>query len=420
MEAIQHGPFITNDAIVLGLLVALIGLVFYSSSLDKGFWKKFYSIVPPLFVCYLLPALCYYPLNLISGETSNLYFVATRYLLPVAIVYLCASADIKGLIGLGPKSLIMFFAGAGSIIIGGVLAFLMAIHWFPTWFDIDPPTLAKGLSTICGSWIGGNANQTAMKEIYMVPENLFASMLVIDVIGAYTGMALLLYGANKSVLIDKWLRADTSSIQVLIQKMDGFKSAVHKENTTSNLIYLVVIGFATCGLAHLLTQWTMPIMKANEVWLGAHKLHAFGSDFFWVICYATLLGLMLSFTRFRDVESYGATQWATVFIYILVATIGMKINVSEIFGQPGLFVIGFVWLVIHLTLLLMVAYMIKAPYFYVAVASQANIGGVASAPIVAAAFHPSLAPVGVIMAVIGNAVGTYGAILCVQIMTSFC
>ena len=112
----------------------------------------------------------------------------------------------------------------------------------------------------------------------------------------------------------------------------------------------------------------------------------------------------------------GASTWGTLFIYVLVTTIGMKMNVGEIFENLGLFAIGLVWMAVHVTLLVVVAKLIRAPFFFVAVGSQANVGGAASAPIVASAFSPSLAPVGVLMAVLGYALGTYGALICAFLM----
>jgi uncharacterized membrane protein len=414
----MEGPYINNDAVVLGILMSIIAMIYYTTSLKNGFWPRFYKYIPPLLMCYILPALCFYPLGLISGESSKLYSMASRYLLPASLVYLCVSADLPGLARLGSKSLIMFFAGTVGIILGGIVSFSMVVFVFPDLISTPPGELWKGLSTICGSWIGGSANQTAMKEIYKVDDTLFGSMLVIDVIGAYTGMALLLYGAGITDKIDRWLRADTTDIDALKAQMAAFADKPRSATSTHQLIYLLAVGFVTVGFSHFLADLTVPILKEHETWLVDHRLGALVSDFFWMVLYATTIGLGLSFTRVREVEEYGASQWSTIFIYILVATIGMKMNISEVFRDPGMLLIAFIWLSVHLIVLFAVAYLIRAPFFYIAVSSQANIGGAASAPVVAAAFHPSLAPVGAVMAVLGYAVGTYGAILCAQWMAS--
>ena len=131
---------------------------------------------------------------------------------------------------------------------------------------------------------------------------------------------------------------------------------------------------------------------------------------------ATTFGLILSFTKARQLEGAGASKIGSVFIYVLVATIGMKMDLFSILNQPGLIVAGLIWMAFHVGLLVGVAKLVKAPYFFLAVGSKANIGGAASAPVVAAAFHPALAPVGVLLAVLGYALGTYGAIFCAQLM----
>ncbi len=140
------------------------------------------------------------------------------------------------------------------------------------------------------------------------------------------------------------------------------------------------------------------------------------SGFFWLIVIATAVGIGLSFTRARKMEGVGASNWGSIFIFILFATIGMKMKKGEILDNLGLFAIGIIWMIVHVIILLIVAKLIRAPFFFVAVGSQANVGGAASAPVVASAFSPSLAPVGALMAVLGYGIGTIGAIVCAEIM----
>jgi len=125
---------------------------------------------------------------------------------------------------------------------------------------------------------------------------------------------------------------------------------------------------------------------------------------------------VLSFTKARELEGAGASTIGSLFLYILVATIGMKMDVLAIFENPGFFLIGLCWIMVHVIVLLIVGKLINAPFFFTAVGSQANVGGAASAPIVASAFHPALAPVGVLLAVLGYALGTYAAIFCAEVM----
>ena len=135
-----------------------------------------------------------------------------------------------------------------------------------------------------------------------------------------------------------------------------------------------------------------------------------------MIFIATVIGVLLSYSSLKKYEGAGASKIGSVFIYILVASIGMKMDLSLIFNNLGLIAIGAVWIAIHAGLLILVAKLIKAPYFFLAVGSQANVGGAASAPVVASAFHPSLATVGVLLAVFGYAIGTIGAVACTFLM----
>jgi uncharacterized membrane protein len=409
-------PYFTNDAIVLGLLLSVLSFVFFTSTSKNKWIQKFYTIFPPLLLCYFLPALLHWPLNLISGENSVLYKVSSQYLLPASLILLCLSIDLKGVWNLGPKALIMFLTGSLGVIIGGPIALLTVKYLFPDLIQTNPEDLWRGLSTIGGSWIGGGANQTAMKEIFSVNENLFAVMIVVDVVVANVWMGLLLYGASITDKIDKWLKADTSAIVDLQNKMSAFQKEVERIPDTKSLLYLLTIAFAGVAFSHwgadLITPW---LGKYKEVLIN-WRLTALNSSFFWIAFLATTIGLIFSFTRLRNFEGIGASRLGSVFLYVLVATIGMQMNLKEVFQNLGLFAVGFIWMSIHCILLIFVARWIKAPFFFLAVGSQANIGGAASAPIVAAAISPALAPVGVLLAVLGYALGTYGALLCAFLM----
>lgn len=407
-----------NDAITLGILLAILAAIFYTSSLDSPGWKKFYTFVPSLLLCYFVPALFNWPLGLISGDTSNLYYVASRYLLPASLILLCLGIDFKGVLNLGPKAIIMFLAATLGIVIGGPIALLVAAKLFPGVIEASPDDLWRGLSTIAGSWIGGGANQAAMKEIFEVRDNLFGTMIIVDVVVANIWMGFLLYGANQSDKIDASLGADNSAITDLKERVAEYKSKHEEMPTTTKLMVLMAVAFVGVALAHLGAEIIAPIMEANKETLMKFNMTSLTSKFFWLVVIATTYGLILSFTKVRKMEGVGASRWGSIFIYILVATIGMKMNLSEVFDNLGLFSIGIIWMLVHVGILLLVAYLIKAPFFFVAVGSQANIGGAASAPIVASAFSPSLAPVGVLMAVLGYALGTYGALLCAQLMSA--
>lgn len=404
---------ITNDAIVFGILMVLLALIFVTSSSKNPVFQKFYKVIPMLLLCYFLPSLLT-TTGIVDPDKSRLYFVASRYLLPACLVLLTLSIDLKEVFKLGPKALIMFVTGTVGVIIGGPLAILIVSAITPEIVGgAGPEAVWRGMTTIAGSWIGGGANQAAMYEIFEPSDRLYSIMITVDVIVAEIWMAFLLIGVGKTKSIDRFFKADASAVIHLQEKMHDFSQKIAKIPTAADLMAILGIAFGITGICHLIADNIVPFIQANAPFLERFSLT---SDFFWLIVLATTFGLALSFTRFRNLEGAGASKIGSIFIYILVATIGMKMNVLKIFDNPGLFLVGGIWMIIHVVLLLIVAKIIKSPYFFIAVGSKANIGGAASAPVVAAAFHPSLAPVGVLLAVLGYALGTYGAWMCGLLM----
>ena len=410
---IETPPLITNDAVVLGILVLILGFVFYTSDKNTGFWSKFYVYIPALLLCYFIPSVLN-SLGVISGDESQLYFVASNYLLPASLIYLTLSIDFKGLASLGSKAIIMFLTGTVGIIIGGPVAVFVVSAFSPeTVSGHGSDAVWRGLSTIAGSWIGGGANQAAMKEVFKVDDNLFAAVVAVDIIVANIWMALLLYGAGRYRKIDGLIKADNSNILMLQQRIEEYQLANARIPSLTHLILILAVGLGFTGLSHLLADMITPFLATNYPGLEKFSLT---SSFFWLILIATTIGMLLSFTKVRKLEGYGTTKFGSLFIYLLVATIGMKMDITAIVSNPGLFLVGVIWIMVHMSLLVIVAWLIKAPFFFVAVGSQANVGGAASAPIVAAAFHASLAPVGVLLAVLGYALGTYGAYISALLM----
>lgn len=427
----HNPPFFTDDTIVFGLLMLLIGFVFHTSSKEDGFWKKFYGIVPALLMCYLLPSI-FSSLHIIAPEwtelndkgevvekSSQIYFVASRYLLPAALVLMTLSIDLKALLNLGPKALFVFLAGTFGIIVGGPIAILIVSIFSPeTVGGADFDAVWRGLSTLAGSWIGGGANQAAMLEIFKYNQEKYGGMVLVDIVVANIGMAALLYGIGKKEIINKWLKADNSSIQELQDKVSNYQESVKRNPSLSDYMVIGAIAFASVGFSHWGSQVLADFFNNNFESVRDPKSFAstFGGTFFWMITLATAIGIGLSFSKLKTYEGAGASKIGSVFIYILVASIGMKMDLSAVLDNPGLILVGLIWMIIHFIIIFLVAKIIKAPYFFIAVGSQANVGGAASAPVVASAFHPSLASVGVLLAIFGYVVGTYGAILCTYLM----
>lgn len=412
LEGVVHDvrlPLIQSDAVVLGLLIAILALVFVSSQSENAKLKAFYTYVPALLLCYFLPGILG-TFGVVGGEISQLYYVASRYLLPASLVLLTLSLDLKAIYRLGPKIIIMFLVGTVGVVIGGPLALLIV-------GTVSPETVGgsgvdavwRGMATVAGSWIGGGANQTAMKEVFQVGDPIFSAWIAVDVLVANVWMAFLLWGAGRNKAIDKAIGADTSAVDDLQERVEAYQAEHAKIATTTDLFAILGVGFGVTAIGHAIANKVAPHIAANYPLLTRFSLT---SKFFWLIVVATTLGVLLSFTRARKLEGAGASRIGSVFLYILVATIGMKMNLLAIVDRPGIFLVGLLWISIHASLMLGVGKLIKAPFFFVAVGSQANIGGAASAPVVASAFNPVLAPVGVMMAVLGYALGTYCAWIC--------
>ncbi|MDO9036818.1 MAG: DUF819 family protein [Lutibacter sp.] len=424
-------PIITQDTIAFGILMLTLGFVFYTSSSENSGWVKFYKIVPSLLMAYMLPAI-FTSLGIIAPEwesvneageivkhESNLYYVSSRFLLPASLVLMTLCIDLKAVFNLGPKALIMFLTGTVGIIIGGPVAVLLISLVSPeTVGGVGPDAVWRGLATLAGSWIGGGANQAAMLEIYGYNPKLYGGMVLVDIVVANIWMAVLLIGIGKSEKIDKWLKSDTTAIDELKEKVSTYANKVSRNPSLSDLMVILSIAFTVVGISHFGADAIASFLVNNfeSVSDPTSALSSFSSQFFWMISIATILGIILSFTSLKKYEGAGASKVGSVFIYILVATIGMKMDLTMILDNPGLIVIGIVWMIVHAIILVIMAKLIKAPYFFLAVGSQANVGGAASAPIVAAAFHPALASVGVLLAVFGYVVGTYGAMLTAELM----
>lgn len=394
-------PLIQNDIVVFGLIAATLGLVFWTAARPAGLWKRFYTFVPALLLCYLLPGI-YNTVGLIDGNNTKLYNpVARDILLPAALVLLTLAVDIKGILRLGPKLIVMYLGASISIMIGAVVAFVV-MRW------IHPVTVAgdtwAGMAALAGSWIGGGANMLAMREVFDVNATTFGQFAVIDVGVGYVWMAVLIFLAGRAPQIDAITRADTSGIDQLKQRIEKFQAEHERVASLTDLMLIVAVAFGTVGLSHAIAGPVSAWFKGHVAWASQFSLDA---PFVWVVVISTTCGLALSFTRARTLEGAGASKLGSLLLYFLIACIGMQMDLMALLQRPWLFALGLIWILVHIVLLLALALALRVPFFYFTIGSQSNIGGPASAPVVAAAFHPSLAPVGVLLGTMGYATGTY-------------
>ncbi len=396
---------IDNDIVLFGLIAATLAAIFWTASRPDGPWKRFYGVVPPLLLCYFIPGI-YNSVGLIDGASSALYNpVASRVLLPAALVLLTLTIDLRGVLRLGPRLLAMY-AGASLTVMAGAFVAFWAMRL------IHPETVAgdtwAGMAALAGSWIGGGANMVAMKEIFDVDETTFGQFVVVDVGVGYVWMAVLIFLAGRAAAIDARSGADTRAIEDLKQRLASYQTEHERVTSLTDLILIVGLAFGVVGLAHALAAPASAWFGANVGWARQVSLH---EPFVWVVVLSTLAGLALSFTRARTLDGAGASKIGTLLLYILIACIGMQMDILALADRPWLLLLGLIWIGVHIVLLWGLGRLLRVPFFYLAMGSQSNIGGPASAPVVASVFHPALAPVGALLGALGYATGTVAAYL---------
>ena len=365
-------------------IVSLIGLIHYLKSISA--LEKVFKYAPPIIWIYFLPMLS-------SGigiipTASPIYSWTSKYLLPPALILLLLSSNIKILSTLGSKAIGTMLFGTLGIVLGGPISLLIFGSFLPedAWM---------GLAALSGSWIGGSANMVAIGKSIGTSDNLFGNMIVIDTVVGYgwMGIVILISGHQKS--IDKWNDADTRIIDDLNIKMSTEDS---KRPTSFNDLLTIVVVSLFLGLFSLELGKLIP------------DLGKVVTSFGWTIILVSLIGVSLSFTRLSDLNNAGASHVGNLFLYILLGTIGAKANITQIGDLPYYIAVGILWIFIHAIILFFGGRLLKAPMFLIATSSQANIGGVVSAPIIATVYKKSLAPVGLLMGVIGNIIGIYAGL----------
>lgn len=266
MSPTEHASaLIQSDAVTFGLLIIMLAGIFYTSSSSKPIFVKFYRVVPMLLLCYFLPSLLT-TFKIVDGENSNLYYVASRYLLPASLVLLTLSINLKEVFKLGSKALIMFLTGTAGVIIGGPLAILIVSAVNPDLVGgAGPDAVWRGMTTIAGSWIGGGANQAAMYEIFKPSDHLYSIMITVDVLVAEVWMALVLIGVGKSHSIDRFFKADATSVNQLKDHMHEFSQKIARIPTTTDLMVILAIGLGVTGLSHLIADFVAPFIEVHVV-----------------------------------------------------------------------------------------------------------------------------------------------------------
>ncbi|MGP1831858.1 DUF819 family protein [Shewanella frigidimarina] len=404
---------INQDPVILGLLALTLGLIFYSSELPCRPWKTLYRFVPVMVMCYVVPSL-FNTFHIVDMANSQLNFIASRYIMPACLTLLIISVDIKSMLLLGPKIIILFFIGTLGIILGAPLTLYLFSIISPEQLSWDGNgSTWRAMATLAGNWVGGTANQFAMKEIYDVEDNMFAIMISVNVVFSALWMAFLLMCAPHADKIDTKIGADVKGIRLLV---DGIHLRNKKPALLPSLkgyVFIFAVAFGVTGLAHWGADELVPFFSQHYPESGKWS---FTSHFFWIVIIVTSTSIGLSYTKIRHLEQLGASKISTVLLYFLIATMGLKMDLTMINDFPIYFAIGFVWLTIHALLVIIAGVLMKAPVAYMAISSQCCIGGAASSPVVAMAFNRHLAPVAVIFSVFGYAWANYMVWICAEMM----
>ena len=374
---------IKNPTGIIGFLLFIeISLLIFSSHAK---FKRYFRFLPSIFWIYFLPMLAS-TFGILDSKSPILPAIST-YLLPSCLFLLLLSVDFGAILRLGKTALIMFFSGSLGIMIGIPLVFFL-------FKDLVGRDMWSSFGALSASWIGGSANLIAVKEALGAPDQIFMPIVIVDTIVPYFWMGILVSLAGLQVFYDRWNRSDRAVLEEISGRIKG--AAVEKKNALKIDKVILIIAFAILG--GLLSLWVAQKLPTVKDIISTST---------WVILIASLSGIAFSFSPARRLEEFGASRVGYFMLFFVLTSLGARANLSNIGSTAFLVGAGFLVVLIHATVLIVVARMIKAPMFLVATASQANIGGVASAPIVAEIYEHGLASVGLLMAILGNITGTY-------------
>ena len=384
---------ITEPTALFAFLATLLGLVFWLS--QQPAFATFFERVPPVIWAYFLPMFAT-TLGL-TPSSSPVYDWMSRYLLPFSLFLLMITVDVPAILRLGRIALLMMLAGTLGIVIGGPVAYLIFGGFLP-------PEAWKGFAALSGSWIGGTANMVAIQQSVGAPDASLGPIIVVDTVVGYGWMGVLIFLSAFQGRFDRWIGADTSSIEALNRRMAEVDTS-RRPSTTGDLAVIVGLAFAAAALS-VIAGGRMPALGDPTII----------SNSTWAVLIAVTVGLLLSFTPLRRLERAGGSRVGYLALYLLLTSIGAKANLAAVLEAPVYLIAGLVWISIHIGLLMLAARLFKAPLFFVATGSMANVGGAASAPIVASVYLPALAPVGLLMAVAGYVLGIYAALGCAWLL----
>lgn len=359
--------------------------------------NKVFSFAPPIVLIYLgLMILCTLKLWDLDA-TAETYSTMKNPILYAMLFLMLLRCDLRKIVKLGPKMLIGFFSATISIGLGFIIAFIImkGAIGSDAW---------QALGALCGSWMGGGGNMLAIQSALNVSENSMGYALVMDSICATLYVMFLLWAIGFSKKFNKWTKADTKTIDSVGEALSAEAAANKKPITFQNISILI-------GSALLVSAGSSIFGDIISTYIP------FFDKSTWTVLIVSLVGILLALTPFGKLA--GTEELSNTMLYIVIALIASRADLSAMGNAPMWLLTGLIILLIHVSIMILLAKLLHMDIFTCAVASLANIGGTATAPVLAGAYSSALVPVGIIMALLGYVIGTGGGLIVAHIMSLF-
>jgi uncharacterized membrane protein len=386
---------IQDPVLVFAYLAAVVALVFQVARLPA--LRPVFDRLPALVWTYFLPMLST-TAGILPAE-SPVYRAIARYLLPASLSLLLLSSEIKAIARLGRTALVVMTAGMAGIMLGGIGGFLVLRPWLP-------PDAWKAVGALVATWIGGSANLVAVANALSLSPELQGVLIIVDTVVAYTWMGFLISFAARQEAFDRWNKADRATVDGVGARLASVGDKRTRPPTVADMTLMV-------GLAVVLTAACLKIGSLLPP--VGQVLNAFS----WAIILLTTVALLLSLTPLARLEEAGASTVGYAGFYLLLASVGAQGDLRKVLSHPQFVLLGVIVIAVHAAVLFATVRLLRAPLFFLGAASQACVGGYSSAPLVAAIYHPAMAPVGLLLAVLGNVVGTYLGLAVAQLLSGF-
>ena len=386
---------ITNGFTYVAVLIFMAAVLVTLDKSSTGVMKKFFSYVPAVVLCYLI-AMLLCTLKVWDMEATKPAYTALKNNMTYAMIFaMLLRCDIRKVIKLGPKMLIGVLSATATIVVGFIVAFLLmkGVIGSDAWM---------GLGALCGSWIGGSGNMVAVQAALDISEADMGYALVIDSIDYSLWVMFLLWAIQLAPKFNKWTKADTKVLDEVSVRLEEEAKANTKPITFQSLILLI-------GSALLVSA------VASNLGTMLYDLTNFSDKATWTVLIVTAIALVAAVTPLGKVA--GSGEVSNLLLYTVIGLLASRASLLELGDAPAWIITGFIVLLIHAVLLIIICKLLKLDMFTAGVASLANIGGTASAPVLAGSYSGALVPVGILMALVGYVIGTPVAIVCARIMS---